>query len=164
VNAGEQLAVVGSTQDLVAMLRIPQSQISDINLGQSTIVNTHQHQIPGVVSRIDPTVVEGTVTVEVALTPPLPESARPDLNVDGRIITQTLKNAHYIKRPVNAKDFSALAMFKMNDSSNATRTQVEFGKGTDRFIQIINGATKSESFIISDMSEFSDAEHLSVTD
>ena len=49
--------------------------------------------------RIDPAAREGTFVVDVALTGPLPASARPDLSVDGTIELERLSDVLYVGRP-----------------------------------------------------------------
>ena len=52
-------------------------------------------------SRIDPAVVNGTVTVDVRLEGELPSGARPDLSVDGSIEIERLNDVLYVGRPVS---------------------------------------------------------------
>src|SRR2546426_6299100 len=48
--------------------------------------------VNGHVSRIDPSVQNGTVTVDVTITDALPQGARPDLSVDGTVTLENLKD------------------------------------------------------------------------
>jgi multidrug resistance efflux pump len=151
--AGQEIALIGSVQDLIALVRVPQSKAQQIFIGQKAIVDTRRDEIIGSVSRIDPVVVENTVEVEIALPSELPASARPQLSVDAVIITDTLPNITYMERPVNSKANSEVSLFKLdNTNSSALRTQVKFGKEAGRYIEIINGAKVNDTFIISDLS------------
>jgi len=151
--AGQEIALIGSVQELIALVRVPQSKAQQIFIGQKTIIDTRRDKIIGTVSRIDPVVVENTVEVEIALPDQLPASARPQLNVDAVIITDTLANITYVERPVNGKANSNSSLFRLNDSNNsATRTLVKFGKEAGRYIEIIEGGKVNDIFIVSDLS------------
>jgi len=85
VGPGTNLARVADQRHLKAQLKIAETQAKDIVIGQTASVDTRNGMIPGHVSRIDPAVQNGTVTVDVALEGELPKGARPDLSVDGTI-------------------------------------------------------------------------------
>jgi HlyD family secretion protein len=153
VTAGQEISLIGSVQDLIALVRVPQSKAQLIFIGQKAIVDTRRDKIVGVVSRIDPVVVENTVEVEIALPDQLPASARPQLSVDAVIITDVLSNITYIERPVNGKANSNSSLFRLDETNNyATRTQVKLGKEAGRYIEIIEGGKVNDTFIVSDLS------------
>jgi HlyD family secretion protein len=150
---GQEIALIGSVQDLIALVRVPQSKAQQIFIGQQAIVDTRRDKIVGTVSRIDPVVVDNTVEVEIALPDQLPASARPQLSVDAVIITDTLTNITYMERAVNGKANSTTHLFRLDDSNNtAIRTPVKFGKEAGRFIEIIAGGKVNDAFIVSDLS------------
>lgn len=164
VNPGQALALVGSTQDLMALIRVPQTQVQQIQVGQSALIDTRRDKIDGEVVRINPAVEEGTVTIEVAFNQPLPDSARPELNVDGTIFIETLKNVQFIERPVNVSQNNRRALYKLNaDEDTATATDLVFGAEAGRFIQIVSGANKNEKFILSDMARYDAKNTISIT-
>jgi multidrug efflux pump subunit AcrA (membrane-fusion protein) len=151
--AGQEIALIGSVQDLIALVRVPQSKAQQIFIGQKTIIDTRRDKIIGTVSRIDPVVVDNTVEVEIALPDQLPASARPQLSVDAVIITDVLSNVTYMERPVNGQANSKSSLFRLDDSNNsAARTPVQFGKEAGRYIEIIEGAKVNDIFIVSDLS------------
>ena len=151
--AGQEIALIGSVQELIALVRVPQSKAQQIFIGQKAIIDTRRDKVFGTVARIDPIVVENTVEVEIALPEQLPASARPQLSVDAVIITDILNNITYMERPVNAKANSSISLFRLDDSNNAaTRTQVKFGKEAGRYIEIIEGGKVNDTFIVSDLS------------
>jgi multidrug efflux pump subunit AcrA (membrane-fusion protein) len=151
--AGQEIALIGSVQDLIALVRVPQSKAQQILIGQKAIVDTRRDKIIGTVSRIDPVVVENTVEVEIALPNKLPASARPQLSVDAVIITDTLANITYMERPVNGKANSKTSLFRLDGShDSATRVDVKFGKEAGRFIEITEGGNVNDTFIVSDLS------------
>jgi len=153
LSAGQEIALIGSVQDLIALVRVPQSKAQQIFIGQKAIIDTRRDKIIGTVARIDPVVVENTVEVEIALPEQLPASARPQLSVDAVIITDTLANITYMERPVNGKANSNTSLFRLDDTNNAAkRTPVKFGKEAGRYIEIIDGGNVNDIFIVSDLS------------
>ncbi|MFT5635539.1 MAG: HlyD family secretion protein [Cognaticolwellia sp.] len=153
LSAGQEIALIGSVQDLIALVRVPQSKAQQIFIGQKAIIDTRRDKIVGTVARIDPVVVDNTVEVEIALPDQLPASARPQLSVDAIIITDVLANITYMERPVNGKANSNSSLFLLDDSNNAAmRIPVKFGKEAGRYIEIIEGGKVNDIFIVSDLS------------
>ena len=157
--AGQEIALIGSVQDLIALVRVPQSKAQLIFIGQKAIVDTRRDKIVGTVSRIDPVVVENTVEIEIALPDQLPASARPQLSVDAVIITDILTNITYMERPVNGKANSNTNLFRLDESHNtAMIIAVKFGKEAGRYIEIIEGGKVNDTFIVSDLSLLKNSE------
>lgn len=154
LGKGEQIALIGDDEDLLASIRIPQSKIHLIEVGFPVIIDTRQDEIIGIVSRIEPGVVDSYVTIEVDLPQSLPASARPELNVDAQITTKTIENALFIDKPVNIPENSIGNLFLFDESSNIARKKnISFGVEAGRFLQIKSGAILNDVFIISDLSK-----------
>ncbi|MFN2169184.1 MAG: HlyD family efflux transporter periplasmic adaptor subunit [Anaerolineae bacterium] len=66
VAPGTNLARVAEPHRLKAEVRIPETQARDVIIGLAASIDTRNGVIPGRVTRIDPAVVNGTVTVDVA--------------------------------------------------------------------------------------------------
>lgn len=155
--AGQEVALIGSVTDLIALIRVPQSQAQLITVGKAAVIDTRRDKIEGVVSRIDPIVDNNTVEIEIALPTTLPASARPQLSVDGVIIADTLQNVVYIKRPAGAKSDSKTSLYRLNNQDNASSQDIRFGVQAGQFMQILSGASVGEQFIISDLSNLQGA-------
>lgn len=163
VAAGQELALVGSDKDLLALVRVSQSKAEQIQPGQKAVINTRREQANAVVSRITPQVVEGTVEVELRFESAVPASARPELNVDAQIFTADLKNTLYIERPVNQQSHSKGPLFKLTEDGNSLQsTALQFGEEAGRFLQITRGAAAGEQFVLSDMAQYRDADSIHV--
>jgi multidrug efflux pump subunit AcrA (membrane-fusion protein) len=138
---------------LKAALQIAETQARDIQIGQPASIDTHNGVIPGHVSRIDPSVLNGTVTVDVALDGPLPQGARPDLSVDGTIDLERLQDVLYVGRPALGNENSTLSLFKIDpDGKGATRVPVKVGRASVNSIQVLEGLREGDTVILSDMS------------
>ena len=155
VTPGTNLARVGDPTRLMAQLRIAETQARDIVEGQPAAVDTRNGVIPGHVIRIDPSVQQGTVTVDVALDGELPRGARPDLTVDGTIELERLENVIYVGRPVFGREQSVVILFKLDpDSDDAVRTRVSLGRASVNFIEVLDGLQPGDQVVLSDMSQW----------
>jgi len=155
VTPGTTLAKVVQPQRLKAELKIAETQAKDIQLGQPASVDTHNGVIHGHVVRIDPSVVNGTVSVDVALDGALPQGARPDLSVDGTIDLEKMDNVLYVGRPAFGQEQSTVGMFKLEpDGNNAVRAQVRLGRSSVNTVEILQGLKEGDQVVLSDMSRW----------
>jgi len=153
VTMGTVLARVAQPTHLKAQLKIAETQAKDILIGQKATVDTHNGIIPGHVTRIDPAVVNGTVTVDVGLDGPLPTGARPDLSVEGTVEIERLADVRYVERPVHGEANSTVGIFKVvDDGKEATRVQVQLGRTSVNTVEIVKGLEIGDKVILSDMS------------
>jgi multidrug efflux pump subunit AcrA (membrane-fusion protein) len=164
VTRGEPLAVIGSVDRLDAELRVPQSQADDIQLGSHVLLNVSQHSIAASVSRIDPVVTNGYVTIEAKITEPLPVSARPDINVQGVINAGAIENTLFLETPANIAGNSNANLFVLNENDEyATLYPIQFGKITGRYIQITGGVTKGQKVVVSDIDKWRSFDQILLT-
>ena len=155
VTAGLQLARVADPTKLKAEIKIPETQAKDVTVGQKATVDTRNGIVNGRVLRVEPSVQNGTVTVDVHITDPLPQGARPDLSVDGTIELENLKDVIYMDRPVNGQADSKIGIFKMiDDGSEAVRVNVVLGKSSVNTIEVKEGLKVGDKVILSDMSQW----------
>ena len=153
VTMGTVLARVAQPTHLKAQLKIAETQAKDILIGQKATVDTHNGIIPGHVTRIDPAVVNGTVTVDVGLDGPLPTGARPDLSVEGTVEIERLADVLYVERPVHGEANSTVGIFKVvDDGKEAERVQVQLGRTSVNTVEILKGLQIGDKVILSDMS------------
>lgn len=153
VTPGTNLARVADPTSLKAVLRVPETQIKDMRVGQPVIVDTRNGLIEGQVSRIDPAAREGTFEIDVSLNGPLPASARPDLSVDGTIELERLRDVLKVGRPAFGQAQQTIGMFVLTpDGSEAERRTVKLGRNSVSTIEIIEGLREGEQVIISDTS------------
>jgi HlyD family secretion protein len=155
VAIGTMLAQVVQPNQLKAQLKIAETQARDIRLGQPASVDTHNGLADGTVSRVDPAVQNGTVTVDVELTGKLPDGARPDLSVDGTIDLERLKDVLYVGRPAFGNENSTISLFRMDpDGQGAVRVPVKVGQASVNAIQVLEGIHQGDTVILSDMSRW----------
>jgi HlyD family secretion protein len=153
--AGTIIAKVAQPEHLQAELKVPETQVKDVKIGQPVQVDTRNGVIPGSVCRIDPAVREGTVTVDVALEGALPEGARPDLSVEGIIEIERLADVIYMGRPAFGQPNSTVGMFRIEkDGKTAVRTTVKLGRSSVNTIEVVEGLKPGDRVILSDTSSY----------
>jgi RND family efflux transporter MFP subunit len=161
VLPGSELAKIVQPNHLMAELKIPETQARDVQIGEPASIDTHNGVIAGEVSRVDPAVQNGTVTVDVKLTGELPKGARPDLSVDGTIDLEKLENVLYVGRPAFGQENSTISMFRLDPSGNgAARAQVKTGRASVNLIQIDSGLKEGDTVILSDMSRWDNTDRV----
>ncbi|HXC88117.1 MAG TPA: HlyD family efflux transporter periplasmic adaptor subunit [Candidatus Cybelea sp.] len=153
VTPGMNLARVADPKKLRAEVKIAETQAKDVVPGQKATIDTRNGIVNGHVSRVDPSVINGTVTVDVTIDDPLPPGARPDLSVDGTITLENLTNVLFVGRPVHGQSDSTIGIFKLTeDGSEAMRVNVKLGRSSVNTIEIIDGLKVGDKVILSDMS------------
>jgi putative ABC transport system ATP-binding protein len=165
---------------------VPETQAKDVALGQRVAVDTRTGTgdrgpgggdqpaagrtaaaapsmsttgvIPGRVTRVDPGVQNGTVTVEVALDPPggqLPRGARADLSVDGTIELERLPDVLSVGRPAYGQPESTVGLFRLSpDGAAAQRVQVVLGRASVTAVEVVRGLNPGDRVIVSDVSQW----------
>jgi len=155
VTPGTNLARVADPKHLKAEIKIAETQAKDVLIGQPASIDTRNGIVQGRVSRIDPSVQNGTVTVDVQISDPLPQGARPDLSVDGTIQIENLRDVLYVGRPVHGQSDSTVGLFKLSDDgAEAVRVNVKLGKTSVNTVEILQGLKTGDKIILSDMSNW----------
>jgi len=155
VAPGTNLARVANPSRLKAEIKIAETQAKDIQLGQKAEVDTRNGIVQGRVARIDPSVQNGTRTVDVTLNGDLPKGAVPDLSVDGTIELERLNDVLFMGRPAFGQEQSVVGLFKiLPDGVNAERTQVKLGRSSVNTMEVLSGLKVGDQVILSDMSAY----------
>jgi HlyD family secretion protein len=161
VAVGTNIARVADPKKLKAEIKIAETQAKDIVIGQNATVDTRNGIVKGHVIRIDPSVVNGTVTVDVGIDDPLPLGARADLSVDGTITLENLADVLYVGRPVHGQTDATISLFKvMPDDSDAVRVNVKLGRNSVNTVEILNGLQVGDKVILSDMSQWDNVDRI----
>jgi HlyD family secretion protein len=163
VAQGTPLAKVSQPTELKAALQIAETQAKDVQLGQKASIDTHNGIISGHVMRIDPSVANGTRTVDVKLDGSLPPGAVPDLSVEGTVEIERLADVIYVGRPVHGDANSTIGLFKLIDGgSKAVRVPVEIGSESVNTIEVRKGLDVGDSVILSDMSAWDNYDRVEI--
>ena len=160
VAAGTNLARVAQPEPLKAELRVAETQARDIAPGQLVTVDTRNGTVQGRVTRVDPSVQNGTIGIDVGFDGPLPKGSRPDLTVDGVIELERLENVLYTGRPVQGSDNTTIGFFKLTGDDEAVQTPVAIGRTSVSSVEIRSGLREGDRVILSDMSAWSEHQRI----
>lgn len=161
VSPGTMLAKVVQPNHLMAELKVAETQARDVQIGEPASVDTHNGLISGTVMRVDPSVQNGTVTVDVKLTGELPKGARPDLSVDGTVDLERLDDVLYVGRPAFGQENSTISLFKLDsDGKDAIRVPVKVGRASVNSIQVLEGLHEGDTVVLSDMSRWDNTDRI----
>lgn len=163
VTPGTNLARVAKPGELMAEVRIPETQIKDVVIGQPVKVDTRNGIVAGKVSRIDPAVLNGSVLVDVELTGELPAGARPDLSIDASIEIERLPDVLYVGRPAYGQAEGTVRLFKLTDQGErALRVPVQLGRTSVNLIEIRTGLAEGDTVVLSDTSAWDEFDRLRI--
>jgi HlyD family secretion protein len=153
VASGVNLARVANPKKLQAEITVAETMAKDVLVGQKVSIDTHNGIVAGRITRIAPTVVGGTVAVDIEIVDPLPEGARPDLSVDASIEIAKLQNVLYVGRPVRGQDNTTISLFQLaDDGASALRRNVKLGRSSADKIEVVEGLKEGDKVVLSDMS------------
>jgi HlyD family secretion protein len=154
IRTGEILARVAREDSLKAELRVQESQVRDVQIGQRVLVSAGGQQAEGQVQRIDPAVQNGVVIVDVSFGEQRLPSARPDLRVSGVIILEQLSNVLTLRRPVYSQENMLAQLYVLDPSGDsASLRAVQLGNGSVDKIEISSGLKPGDRVIVSDTSQ-----------
>jgi HlyD family secretion protein len=153
IAPGGVLARVAVPTRLKAVIRVPETQARDVQPGQSASVDTRNGVVAARVTRVDPAVQNGTVTVDLGLEGALPKGARPDLTVDGTIELERLADVLFVGRPAQAQTEGPTRLFRLQDGgAEAVRVPVQLGRASVVTVEVVSGLKEGEEVILSDTS------------
>jgi RND family efflux transporter MFP subunit len=161
VQSGHPLARVASPERLKAVIMVPQGNARDLGLGLKAVVDTRDGKVKGHVSRIDPAVQNGTVTVDITLDEALPRGARPDLSVDGTIEIERLADVVFVGRPASGASETTVGLFRVEpDGHAAVRVPVKLGRSSFNAVEVIEGLQPGDRIILSEMSRWDNVDRV----
>ncbi|KLD68896.1 RND transporter, partial [Xanthomonas hyacinthi DSM 19077] len=128
---------------------------SDLALDLPVDIDTRNGKVAGRLIRVDPSVRNGSVTVDVAFDTPLPAGARPELSVEGRVVLGTLPNVVNVGRPYGASSDGVGSLFVIHPGeSQAHRVPVRYGAMSSDRAAVLEGLRAGDQAILSDTSQW----------
>ena len=83
-----------------------------------------------------------------ALNGVLPRGARPDLSVDGTIELERLADVLFVGRPAFGQEQSAVGLFKLQPTGEATRVQVTLGRSSVNTVEVVSGLNVGDQVVL----------------
>lgn len=163
VAIGSILARVADNTSLKAELRVQESQVKDVQPGQSVIISAGVNRTTGIVRRIEPEVQEGVVIVDVTFDAAPLAGARSDLRIDSIIQLERVPGALTLQRPVFSQENATLNLYVLDPlGQTAQRRQVRIGRASTDTIEILDGLQEGERVVVSDTTSFNGLEVLTL--
>jgi len=162
-RVGTVLARIAQQDNLKAELDVQESQVKDVEKGQTVMLSAGGNMAQGVVRRINPSVQQGVVKVDVFFTQDVLKGARPDLRINGVIELEHLRNILKLKRPVFTQEYSSNSLFVLNSSQTmATRKKITFGRSSVDDIEVLSTLKEGDRVIVSSTNKYDDLSQLSL--
>lgn len=159
VVKGTEVGRIAPQDGLVALLDVQDYQAGNLRNGQPVQIDAHGNAIRGRVARIEPTVTNGVVKVEVEILDQLPPDLRANQSVEGVIDVDRRADALFVTRPQLAKAQGRTAVFRL-EGDTAIRTPVEFGLVSTRHIEVRSGLKVGDRIIVSDSASWGNHERV----
>ncbi len=119
VTPGTVLGKVAQLEKLKAEIRVGETLAKDVRIGQGAHVDLRgAGNVAGRVTRMDSSVQNGTVKIDVGFDAPLPSGARPDLSVDGRIEIERIDDTLFVARPAISSAQAATTLFRLDPAGD----------------------------------------------
>ena len=162
VTVGTVLAKVVDPSRLKAQLRIPEQQARDLAIGLPAMLDIMNKTVAGKVIRLNPGVVDGSVTVDIGLEQSPPQGSRPELSLTGTIELERVPDTLFVDRPVVAIENASGTLFKLIDDRTAVRVPVTYGRVSSTTVEIVKGLNRGDRVIISDMSRWDNVNKITI--
>lgn len=141
--------------ELIAQLRVPESQSLDLEIGQTAVVDLRIAEVGARVVELGEEIVQGTRMVRLEFIEEVPEAALPGMSIDASIQVDLLVDVLYVGKPAYGRSNSRLGLFKLvEEGGYAERVSVQTGRSSVNMIEIIEGLEEGDQIILSDMSRW----------
>ncbi len=161
LQPGSPIGRIAQQDDLYAELKVPAREATQVQVGQKVVVDTRNGTVNGIVTRVDPGVIDGTVVVDVDLQDALAEGARPQSQVEGIVYVSRLPNTLYVGKPSYVKNDAAITVYKLDPAGHyATRITIKAGKASLNYLQVLQGLQAGDRIITSEIGEWQGQERI----
>jgi HlyD family secretion protein len=156
VSEGHDIARVVDQSLLIARVKVSERDAALVHPGQSVRLEMGREAVKGVVTRIEPTVQDRLVTVDVDLVEEPRTRLRANLTVTARIEIDRALETLVLERPAGLRDdHETIDLFRLAASGQrAERVAVELGRISTRQVEILRGLESGDRVILADMSEW----------
>lgn len=152
VHQGQQLVQLGGKDKLIALVKVPQGIADNVVQGMLAKVNTRGGIADAVVSRINPTVDQGNIEIELQLIGTLPSNAKPELNIEASIELAQLKDVLYLPLTARLQANKQYQLYLLQpNGTQATLSTLHFGQISNQYIELKHGASLGQTIILDDL-------------
>lgn len=156
MNTGGEVARIVNPDVLIARVRVSERDAALVQEGQPVRLEMGRQTLQGHVTRVEPTVKDRLVTVDVALDGHGHTGLRPDLTVTARIEIARSAETLVLDRPPGLRDDqTSVALFKLDEEGRyATRVDIEIARVSARHVEVASGLRSGDRVILADMSDW----------
>lgn len=149
VAGGAPIGRIIDPRQLMVRAAVAEADARQIVRGEPATIEVDGRFLPGRVTRVDPSVSNGNVSLDIELSVPVPASVRPDLTVEATIDFGRIADTLKVARPANVAENSTANIFVADGPSSARRTPVRFGRASVSEIEVLAGAPKGSRILLS---------------
>ena len=154
VQLGESLAKVGSDEELIARLRLPQNQADQIDINAAVLIDTQKGIIKAHITRIESVVNNGSVLAEAVIDEALTSNARPALSISAQVFVRHQQAVSYIEQVPGFRPRSKQSLFVRDTNNSLIQRDVTFGELSKNKLIITSGLTPGEQLVSSDTQQY----------
>jgi HlyD family secretion protein len=164
VQLGESLAKVGSNEELIVRLRLPQNQADQIDINAPVVVDTQKGSITAHITRIESVVTKGVVLAEAVLDGPLTANARPSLAITAQVFIRHKTDAIFVRQIAGMRPATRQSVFVRTGNDLLVQRDVTLGDLSQQLLVVAAGLSVGDVIVSSDTSQYSQYAQVSMTD
>ncbi|PRY11258.1 HlyD family secretion protein [Pontibacter ummariensis] len=153
VSAGEVIARLADLSSFKVQATISDTYAEQLQTGAEAIVRVNETDLKGIVSTIEPTVTNGTVTFFIALAEKAHKALRPNLRVDVYLTTATKPNTLRVKNGPYFNSTSSNQVFVLREDE-LVRTPARIGISSADFVELEDGVQAGDVVVISSLQDY----------
>jgi len=163
IAAGSHLGTVVDTKSLYAELVVSASEADKIRFNQAVKLFIKGEKVTGYVSRIAPTVINGSVKIDVEFKQPLPNSAMPNIDVTGEVNVINIENTLIAQRSASIVKSSSEQILFIRPKGDGFfyRQQVKIGELTKQSMQILSHINIGDEILLAPPAHLSQQDKIS---
>lgn len=154
VQLGESLAKVGSDEELIARLRLPQNQADQIDINAPVFIDTQKGIIKAHITRIESVVSNGSVLAEAVIDEALTSNARPALSISAKVFVQHQQGINYIEQVPGLRPRSKQSLFVRDTNNVLIQRDVTFGELSNNKLIVTTGLKPGDKLVSSDTQQY----------
>jgi len=163
VQLGQSLAKVGSDQELIARLRLPQQLADQIDIDAPVIINTQKGLVSAHITRIESIVTNGSVLAEAIIDGELTSNSRPSLAISAQVFVKHIKDALYIRQSTGLRPQTKQALFVRSQNDLLEQREITFGELSQEKLLITSGLNFKDELVITDISQHNQFSEITLT-
>ncbi|WP_374163549.1 efflux RND transporter periplasmic adaptor subunit [Arcticibacter sp. MXS-1] len=161
VREGDVLARIADLKTFKVSGSVSDNYLSEISKNMAVLVRVNDSLLTGQVSNVSPSVQNGLISFDVQLQDKRSRLLRPNLKVDVYLVTESRARTIRVANGPAFKGKGAQDVFVVK-GNKAERRAVHTGLSNFDYIEVLDGLRKGERVITSDMSEFKNAEEITI--